>query len=135
MKNIVEQLKKLGVEFPEEMIAKTIAELGLDANNLSDNDIEMVVSLLKEQGGGLAVVKPGELGSYDGEETPEAATILELVQREADSYSDWLADKITAITAGTTPEAIRKAKERSKAVNLDNFRQSYAPSIKQLFKA
>lgn len=135
MKKIIDRLKGLGIQFPEDTIAKTISELGLDVNSLSDTDIDMVVSLLREQGGGLTLVGSGDLGTYEGEETPEAATILELVQREADSYSDWLASKITAITSTTTAEALKKAKERSKGVDLDNFRQSYTSSVKQLFKA
>lgn len=136
MKNLHAKLKELGLEYPQETIQNTINELGLEGDKLSAEDIDVVISILKQNSGGLAIrTDESSLGSYEPGVNEEAATILELVKSEQGLYTDWLADKINAVMANTTDLAIQKAKAKGASVDTGSFRQKYNAPIRNLFTA
>lgn len=128
------KLKELGLNFSLEELAAAMQELDLTPENISEDDAEILIDVLKQKWGGLAIRNSSGVESYEGEITPDAATLLDIVTKESEVYSDWLADQITAIMAGTHEAAINKAKQRG-ASNPDNFRERYTGKVKELFRA
>lgn len=57
MEKLIEQLKALGVAIDKELIAQTILDQGMKADNLSNGDIAKLIRLLSQSAGGLSRIE------------------------------------------------------------------------------